>query len=257
MDLEQMKYYKKKYGYTMAQLSEVSGVPLGTLQKIFNGETKNPRYDTLAAIEKVLGPKDVSHICEALTEYGMKEGSYTLEDYYALPEERRVELIDGCFYDLAAPSLPHQAVSARISHLIQDYIGRKKGECMVFYAPVDVQLDCDNRTMVQPDVIVVCDREKLLERCIMGAPDFVIEILSPSTMKKDGTLKLHKYMNAGVKEYWMIDLKRKKVVAYYFEEDDVIPALYGFDSRIPVRIFGGELRIDFMQVQEVLAYIRQ
>lgn len=255
MDLEQMKYYKKLHGYTMAQLSEHSGVPLGTLQKIFNGETKNPRYDTLKAIEKVLRPEESNIICEALTEYGVKEGAYTLEDYYALPDERRVELIDGTFYDLAAPSVSHQAVSARLGHMIYDHIEKKKGECMVFQAPVDVQLDCDNKTMVQPDVIVVCDRDRISDRCIMGAPDFVIEILSPSTMKKDGTLKLHKYANAGVREYWMIDIKRKKVITHFFEEDDVVPCLYGFDSEIPVRIFGGELKIDFRQMQDVLGMI--
>ncbi|MCI9169284.1 MAG: helix-turn-helix domain-containing protein [Dorea sp.] len=251
MDIEQMKYYKKLYGYSLAQISEYSKVPLGTVQKIFNGETKAPRYETLRALEKVLRPHKTDMICEALIEYGKKEGDYTLDDYYRLPEERRVELIDGTFYDMAAPSLPHQMVVIEVASLLRNYIRKKGGKCSVFSAPVDVQLDKDNRTMVQPDVFVVCDRSKLSERCVVGAPDFVIEVLSPSTGQKDGFLKLQKYQDAGVKEYWMIDTQKEKVVAYCFEEE-IFPALYGFDSEIPVRLFGGELKIDFSPLREVL-----
>lgn len=256
MNIEQMKYYKKLNGYTMAQLSEYSGVPLGTIQKIFSGETKSPRYDTLQALEKALRPKDSDMICEALTEYGVKEGNYTLDDYYALPDERRVELIDGTFYDMAAPSLSHQAVCMEIGTAVRNYINGKKGNCIVFSAPVDVQLDCDNKTMVQPDVIVICDKGKLLERCVMGAPDFVIEILSPSTRKKDGFLKLQKYANAGVREYWMVDIKKERVITYFFEEDDVVPVIYVFDHEVPVRIFDGELKIDFRTIRETLRDIK-
>ena len=71
--------------------------------------------------------------------------------------------------------------------------------------------------MVQPDVVIVCDRDKIEDRCIYGAPDFVIEVLSKSTRKKDTVIKLNKYMNAGVREYWMIDSAQKKVIVYDFE----------------------------------------
>lgn len=255
MNIEQMKYFKKAKGYTFAQLSEDSGVPIGTLQKIFNGETHSPRYDTLMAIEKVLKPDtDVDRICEALTEYGVAKKECTIDDYYALPDERRVELIDGVFYDMAAPSLSHQIISMRLSVLISNYISKKKGNCIVFAAPVDVQLDCDNRTMVQPDIVVLCDRDKMIDRCIMGAPDFVVEILSPSTREKDVFLKTAKYRNAGVREYWMVDLKKERVITYYFEDDE-IPAIYGLDAVIPVRMYDGELEIDFAEVKEDLAKI--
>lgn len=117
--------------------------------------------------------------------------------------------------------------------------------------PVDVQLDCDDKTMVQPDVIVVCDHDKIIDRCIMGAPDFVVEILSTSTMKKDMFLKLDKYQNAGVREYWMVDAKKGRVITYFFEEDSA-PVIYGMDAKIPVKIFDGELEIDFGEIQEYL-----
>ena len=251
MDIEQMKYYKKLHGYTLAQISEYSKVPLGTVKKIFNGETKAPRYETLKALEKVLRPHSADMICEALIQYGKKEGDYTLDDYYGLPDERRVELIDGTFYDMAAPSLSHQTVVIEIASVLRNYIRKNGGKCSVFSAPVDVQLDGDDRTMVQPDVFVVCDKSKLFERCVVGAPDFVIEVLSPSTGQKDGFLKLQKYQDAGVREYWMIDTRKEKVVTYCFEEE-IFPALYGFDSEIPVWIFGGELKIDFRPLKDAI-----
>lgn len=252
MTVEDMKRYKKEKGYTMAQLSEYSGVPIGTIQKIFTGETKCPRYDTLQALEKALQPEKNYIIREALAEYGVKEGEYTLEDYYNLPDEQRVELIDGTFYDMAAPSVVHQLAATKLGSVLYQYARKKNGKCIVFSSPIDVQLDCDNKTMVEPDVTVLCDRSKLREKSIYGAPDFVIEILSPSTAKKDLTTKLQKYANAGVREYWMIDTQKEKVITYFFEEEMPTPTIYGFDSEVSVMIYDGELKIDFIELKEML-----
>ena len=132
-------------------------------------------------------------IGETACPYGEQEkGRYTLKDYYALPEERRVELIDGVFYDMSVPTTAHQIVIRRISRFLEDYIDEKEGLCVLFNSPVDVQLDRDNDTMVQPDMLVVCDREKIWNRCIYGAPDFIMEVISPSTGWKDSTIKLKK-----------------------------------------------------------------
>lgn len=90
----------------------------------------------------------------------------------------------------------------------------------------------------------------------MGAPDFIIEILSDSTAKKDMILKLRKYKAAKVREYWMVDTKRRKVIVYFFEED-AQPVIYGVKDKIPVGIFGKELLIDFAQIEEELVYIGQ
>ena len=126
---------------------------------------------------------------------------------------------------------------------------------MPFVSPIDVQLDCDNKTMVQPDVLILCDRSKLLRRCIMGAPDFIIEILSPSTKKKDAHLKLHKYREAGVREYWMVDLEKERVLVYFFEQDE-LPTIYGADMEIPVGIFGGELKLIMADIFDLLREIK-
>ena len=105
MTLEEMKKRKKELGYTNEQISELSGVPLGTVQKVLSGVTETPRYDTLHALENVLGKKErpfneAMMVRESAPYYvGKKQGEYTLEDYYALPDEQRVELIDGVFYD--------------------------------------------------------------------------------------------------------------------------------------------------------------
>lgn len=273
MTLSQMQYYKQQKGYSYEKLSELSGVPVGTIQKIFRGETKHPRYETLQALEKVLLPSDyyehregqssmvcepASYMSEKITEsskmYG-KLGPYTLEDYYALPDDKRVELIDGYFYDMASPSAIHQVVAGEVFWRIKDYIRRKKGRCIPFIAPMDVQLDCDDKTMVEPDVLVVCDRSKIINRCIMGAPDFVVEILSQSTRRKDVVTKLEKYSKAGVREYWIVDVKKKRVVTYFFENEDELLSIYGFEDEIPVQIYGEELKINFKEIAEQIEEI--
>ena len=105
-----------------------------------------------------------------------------------------------------------------------DYVKKNKKPCRVFEAPVDVQLFCDNKTMVQPDVLVVCDRDKIKGFGIFGAPDFILEILSKSTRKKDMGIKLEKYMEAGVREYWIIDPCKEALITYYFEDENFCPA---------------------------------
>ncbi|MCD7957371.1 MAG: Uma2 family endonuclease, partial [Lachnospiraceae bacterium] len=133
--------------------------------------------------ERELRPYPVS---EALAEYArMKiQGRFTLEDYLAVREERRVELIDGVIYDMAAPNYIHQDFAFRIWRSFTDYIDKKSGRCWAFGAPVDVQLDRDDKTVVEPDVLIVCDRSKLREGRIYGAPDLVVEVLSPSTSRR-------------------------------------------------------------------------
>lgn len=190
-------------------------------------------------------------VCEASAAYGAQRRLCTLDDYYALPDDRRAELIDGVIYDMSAPDLGHQAVSAEIFSQIRDYIAGKKGRCKVFYAPVDVQLDCDDKTMVQPDILINCDKERMTGRCIMGAPDFVIEILSESTRRKDMFLKLHKYEAAGVREYWMVDMEKRRMIVYFFEQDSC-PVIYSMGEMVPVGIFGGELQIDSARIEEEL-----
>ena len=198
---------------------------------------------------------EVNMVKEETLAYGTKQqGEYTLEDYYATPDESRVELIDGVIYDMSAPTTIHQDFLAEIVVILRNYIRKNNGSCKAYASPVDVQLDCDDKTMVQPDVIVVCDRDKIIRRCIYGTPDFIIEVLSPSTSKKDSTIKLKKYKTAGVREYWMIDPDKKKVVVYDWRKSE-IPTVYGFDSKVPVGIFEGECELDFAEIYQEIAFL--
>ena len=169
-------------------------------------------------------------------------GSYTTEDYYALPDDRRAELIDGFFYDMASPSTVHQRLSGILFSSFFNYIRENDGSCEVFAAPFDVQLDEDDRTMVQPDLVVICDPGKVKDWGIFGAPDLVVEILSPSTKRKDRTLKMTKYGDAGVREYWIVDPEKERTTVCRFEEEMPV-SFYPFTAEIPVGIYGGELRI--------------
>ena len=262
MTTERMIARKKELGYTNERIAALSGVPLSTVQKIFSGATASPRYDTMQALEKVLGqPAGGGMLHEPSAAYrcgqpedAKKPGDYTIEDYLALPEDVRMELIDGVFYDMAAPNNAHQIIAFEIAQILSRHIRDHHGSCITMISPADVQLDCDDRTMLQPDVFVVCDRSKFtLERTI-GAPDLVVEILSPSTRKKDMIIKLNKYLDAGVLEYWMVDLDCKKVYVYRFTLDEFL-TVYTFDDVIPALIFEEPCEVDMAALYETVRFL--
>ena len=254
MTIQEMKEKKKEKGYTYAQIAELSGVPLGTVQKIFSGETESPRYDTLLALERFfLGQTMVQ---EEANYQVHTQGSYTVDDYRALPEEKRVELIDGVFYDMAAPSFLHQLIAGEIFRQIANYIYEQEGTCKPFVSPVDVQLDCDEKTMVQPDVGILCHNDIIKTWGVYGAPDFIVEIISPSTKRKDYTKKLSKNMGAGVREYWILDPYQQKLIVYEFESDSC-PMIYGLDTEVPIGIYNGELKIQFQRIKEWIDEARE
>lgn len=392
MRIEEMLRRKTELGYSYKQIAELSGVPLGTVQKVFGGYTKSPRYDTLQALERALcssagspesAPADLSAaaqispgaegaahaprsgagtysvpapsslLCEPAPAYQTgspgihdmrkeqsgnttdsvvsrkgtlspssgnaetdeskerslrngwidpaRQGTYTIADRDLLPEDLRTELIDGVLYLMASPRIIHQAISAKLTSVLINMIGSRGGSCMAFSAPMDVVLDEDDRTVVQPDVLIVCNRDRLQGRWVFGAPDFVVEIISPSSRSRDYFLKAHKYGNAGVREYWIIDPKKQKVIVYLFSHGtsgqpcaagaeapvsdpckakktasanrtgsaakeqagtlagkpagadtasdyDCEIALYSFDAKIPVGIFGEGAFVDFAEV---------
>lgn len=258
MTLEEMKKQRERLGLTYEMLSQKSGVPMGTLQKIFSGTTRSPRYETLQALERVLSADSHSGpdmIRDGNSAYQVKkQGEYTLEDYYKIPDERRVELIDGVIYDMASPRMIHQLIAGQIHAQLLSCITSHDMDCVPFIAPADVQLDCDNRTMLQPDVFVVCDRSRILGTHIYGAPDFTVEILSKSTRSKDMNLKQQKYRNAGVREYWIVDPDKRKVIVYLFgEEPDV--NIYGFTDTVPVSISDGLCGIDFAKINDYVSFL--
>ena len=171
--------------------------------------------------------------------YTMKSGNdYTIEDIFALPEEIRAELYDGEMVMLANPTTSHQMLVSWFNVEIAMHIRNKGGKCMVIPAPYGVFIKKDNRNYFQPDISVICDRERLDEKGCHGAPDWVVEIISPSSRKYDCGKKLSTYIETGVREYWIVDPEKSKVVVYRLEQPDV-PQVYPFGTEIPVGILEG------------------
>ena len=253
MTLQEMKERKKELGLSNERIAKLSGVPIGTVQKVFAGITKTPRYDTILALEKVLRDRmlmepAVKYNAGNTAEKDPDQGKYTIDDYYALPDERRVELIDGIFYDMAAPTPVHQIILPQL-YLQLASCAEAHPECEVFIAPCDVRLDRDDRTMVQPDVFIICHGDQITRKRIEGAPDFVTEILSPSSRAHDMFRKLNKYRYAGVREYWIVDPDKLQIIVYDLEHD-AFPEKYTFKDSVPVLISDGECCVDFQRIYD-------
>lgn len=167
-----------------------------------------------------------------------QEKTYTVDDIYALPDGQRAELIDGRLYMMAPPRTMHQRISSLLHATIYQYIKSQKGSCEVFAAPFAVFLNADDKNYVEPDISVICDKGKIDDRGCNGAPDWIIEIVSPSTSRMDYGIKLFKYRTAGVREYWIVNPSMRTVNVYDFENDEKTEQ-YSFDDKIPVCIYGG------------------
>lgn len=179
-----------------------------------------------------------------------RQGKYTVEEFYNLTGDRKAELISGVIYDMAQAISSHQSIAQFLWRQIQDYIDAKDGKCHAYGLPLDVELEMDGVTDIfEPDVQIVCDKEKDQGPRIIGAPDFIAEILSPSTREKDMTTKLWKYKQGGVHEYWIIDPRNLTVMAYEFLPEYGY-ASYTFHDRIPVGIYEGDLVIDFEAIYQ-------
>ncbi|MCI8365755.1 MAG: Uma2 family endonuclease [Eubacterium sp.] len=166
-----------------------------------------------------------------------KEEIFTIEDIYALPDGERAELIDGKIYYMAPPSWEHQRISRILHQAIANYIDRNNGKCEVLAAPFAVFLNKDDVDYVEPDISVICDISKLDEKGCHGAPDWIIEIVSPSSKPRDYMTKLFKYRAADVREYWIVDPEKQRTMVYGFEND--IVEQYDFDEYVPVGIYEG------------------
>lgn len=168
---------------------------------------------------------------------------YTVEDIYALPEGKRAELIDGQIYYMAPPSSSHQKGLASLVRQIGNYIVENAGECDVYPAPFAVYLNDDDAKYLEPDVSVICDKNKVNEAGCKGAPDWIIEIVSPSSVRMDYYTKLFKYRSANVKEYWIVDYEKKLVTVYDFRNENL--ERYDIPGEVPVNLYSGRLKIIF------------
>ena len=171
-----------------------------------------------------------------------KESSFTTDYIFSLPEGQRAELIDGVVYDMAPPNRLHQELVSELHYKITDYIKKNNGACKVFPAPFAVFLNADDKTYVEPDIRVICDKQYDVRVTILGhlqrvgAPDWIIEIASPSTKRTDYGVKLFKYRSAGVREYWIVNPLTRTVNVYALEKEELNDQ-YSFDDDIAVCIY--------------------
>ncbi len=186
---------------------------------------------------------------------------YTFADYLTWIDDKRRELWDGLIQLMSpAPSSKHQAASGNIHGEIYFYLKkeRKKNECKIFDAPFDVRFPIDEEkddkkiyTVVQPDIVIICDKNKIDNKGCLGAPDFIVEIISPSTAKNDIDYKYNLYEKEGVKEYW-IAFPHEKIIQSFILKDKkyVKNGVFAKDEKIPVHIFNNELKIEINDIFE-------
>ena len=166
----------------------------------------------------------------------LKDDNYTIEDIYALPEGQRAELIDGVIYDMTPPNRIHQKLTGELYFSIRNHIKSNNGDCEIYPAPFAVFVNANDETYVEPDISVICDKNKLDDHGCNGAPDFIIEIVSPSSRKMDYRTKMNLYGDAGVREYWIVDPAKERSTIYRFEED-AAPTIIPFSQPIQVGIY--------------------
>ncbi len=183
---------------------------------------------------------------------------YTYADYLTWLDDKRRELINGFIHLMSAPNAIHARLTHLTSWFMESFVRKNKGKCQIFHAPFDVRLPVNNETangkiynVVQPDICVICDSSKLDEKGCIGAPDLIVEVLSPSTLKYDWNYKFNLYEASGVKEYWIVDPKAKVVNVFLLQSDGKydLGTVYECNQKAPVHIFEG-LEIDLNELFE-------
>ena len=282
MTLGQMLMAKMNLNLTCYDIATGSGVPISTVRKIFSEQTKRPRKETLIELSDFFESKYVPVQVEWFRKEALRTGQLdygcigdkvlnihepsaysasgearaivrsvkTIEDFDNAPMEPWVELINGEFVEMEfTPIIKHQDAISEIFFQAKSYIRNNKGKCKAMFSPVAVQPDeKDDKNVFLPDFLVVCDEKKMKDgRHVIGAPDWVVEVLSPSTRNKDMTTKRDAYKRAEVREYWMVDLEGEYVIIYEFAKTDV-PSIKLMRDPIPVGIYDGKLEIDLSEL---------
>ena len=169
----------------------------------------------------------------------VRHGHRSAQEWHDLPEDQRVELISGNLIWMDAPLRPHQRIVGELFAELHNYIRAHGGSCEADIAPFAVNLCADESTYVLPDVLVTCDRSKLSDRGCEGAPDFVAEVVSPSSRRMDYMVKMVRYEDAGVREYWIVDPQICQTTVYRFGLEGPFLTTYAFNEPVPVGIFEG------------------
>lgn len=255
--------YREMISMTQKELSELTGVSQADISKIERGMS-NVSMSTMTRLMDGVGKKvDFSYSTKNYNRYekieipnsvkrfaeGKKQGEFTLLDIYNAPEDDRYELMDGVIYSQAAPAFIHQHIISVVHFALQSFIAANGGKCIVLESPIGVQFEHDDKDYLEPDLVVICDPSKIKTNGIIGAPDFVLEVTSPSTKRQDYTTKLNIYSREGVKEYWIIDPEKKNIVKYYFMSD-AMPEIHFFDEDVPVSLYDGKCVVSLKEFVE-------
>ena len=189
--------------------------------------------------------KEVFIMAPALTQ----EKFFTIDDIYALPDGERAELIDGQIYFMAPPTRKHQDIAGELFGIIREYIRTNTGSCRPYVAPFAVFLNENDTNYVEPDISVICNPDKLNDKGCVGAPDWIIEIVSPGSRRMDYFTKLFKYRTSGVREYWIVDPEKDRILVYNFESEDT--GDYTFSDSVKAGIYE-DLYINFSDITKLL-----
>lgn len=259
-----MSYYRELCGMTQKEVERKTGITQSDVSKYERGEG-NPSLDTINRIAEAFGRKVKIDFCivpdgdsvdasefsgsEEIISYipgWKKQGQFTVKDIENIPEEHKVELINGVIRMMSQPSIRHQMAASFFNVEIGMFIKKNKGKCSVIQAPALIFDNKDiSNTYLVPDVAMVCDKNNIGKNGIINFADLIIEIVSPGVKNRshDYKTKMSIYVKAGVKEYWIVDIEKQRVTIIA-EKDEYMPTIYGFDSKIPVRIYDGKLVID-------------
>lgn len=255
---ENLKAFRKYKNLTQKEMAMYLDIPQLLYCQYERGE-QEPNLATIELIAHTLGASldDLFGIYGDYPPQMIKEPSsyrakvkqevLRCEDYFNLPDCTQYELINGILYHVNTPTTTHQLISMALSAAFFQHIHKNKGKCVVLTAPFAVELaaddilddDIDTDNVLQPDILVNCDPNRMTEHSCKGAPDLVVEILSPSTRKRDIQEKFFLYNNFGVKEYWVIDPEKKRICIHNFGEDDYNPVVYTFEDCFESAILPG------------------
>ena len=168
-------------------------------------------------------------------------GHYTYADYLSWEGPERYQIIGGTAFLMASPTVVHQAILVELTIQFGTWLRGKP--CRVFTAPLDVRLfpeeDNSDDTVVQPDLLVICDKTKLGKGSVNGPPDVAVEIVSPSNTKKELWIKFGAYLDAGIREYWVVDPEQKSVQVHVYEKGHYISSVYKMNETIRSAVLQG------------------
>ena len=258
MTISDIKQLKERDGMTEEQISELTGIPLFIVDGIFSGEIEEPKYMTPLEFEELLTRLGIPFyhdeskgypclIREEATSYNYHARRYALGDMEKICDIILMEVINGKMHAMSAPSRMHQFLVSKLLIRIGNHIEKKRGKCHVYPAPFGVRLFSDDETWVEPDILVICKKNIMTDSGCDGAPDLIVEIVSPNNVFHDYVTKLVKYQQAGVREYWIVDPTNERITLYYFQ-DPVQKVEYTYEDTISSNVMEGfEIRVaDFI-----------